>query len=364
MRRFGKANAGLSYHLAEAGRLVTLGFLLPVKLPLQWLGVLKRPEILAASIHGHRYPVYLLVALASEYQVEFFLKDIGFFYRFLPLRDFFWRTTILLPGQKSRAPVAINWEGREPVVGKTPIRIDSNFYAALPQAGAHLVMPYFAYPDFYGARLQFRAASFQPGPRRHRIFFCGSAEEELYTTQFRFPMLNRFQIVDCILKNFPDQIARSMAGPEKPLKLILSEDKTKEKYPLSVAGFYAILTRSDFFLSPPGWVMPHSHNIIEAMTAGAIPITNYGHLFYPPLRDGIDCLAFTSLDDLVEVIQRAIAMPTPEVEELRRGVIAYYRDHLQPSAFAAAFRKNWSLSTTLLVNAERELEAAIRQSAC
>jgi glycosyltransferase involved in cell wall biosynthesis len=119
---------------------------------------------------------------------------------------------------------------------------------------------------------------------------------------------------------------------------------------LSQDHYFEALQECDFVLSPPGWCMPVSHNLIESMFCGAIPITNGGAFMAEPLADDVNCLAFEDEEGLVAVIECALAMNAGEVARVREAVRDYYERFLDSKAFGERFiRTN---STRIFVNAE------------
>jgi hypothetical protein len=94
------------------------------------------------------------------------------------------------------------------------------------------------------------------------------------------------------------------------------------------------LNQCDFFIAPPGVVIPFSHNIIEAMSVATIPITNYGHLFEPPLIDGVHCLSFSNEEELIKKVKQALEMDDAAKSDMRKNILTYYTNHLEPKAFA------------------------------
>ena len=103
-------------------------------------------------------------------------------------------------------------------------------------------------------------------------------------------------------------------------------------------------------LSPPGWCMPVSHNLVESMFCGAIPITNAGSFMAEPLTDGVNCLEFEDAVGLVSVIEWASAMDSGEVSRMQEAVQDYYERFLEPQALAERLRQ--SDCGKILVNAE------------
>lgn len=83
-----------------------------------------------------------------------------------------------------------------------------------------------------------------------------------------------------------------------------------------------------FFLCPPGAVHPLSHNLVEAMAVGTVPILEYGQLLNPPLVDGENSLLFRGRRGLREKLENALHMPEDQWEKLHRGAIRYFEKNL------------------------------------
>lgn len=92
------------------------------------------------------------------------------------------------------------------------------------------------------------------------------------------------------------------------------------------------MSRSSFFLALPGWIVPFSHNLTEAMSVGAVPILQYASLLPIPLRDGENCLTYSHLSDLDKVVDRALKMSEIEIARVRTNVIDYYDRYLSTTA--------------------------------
>jgi hypothetical protein len=196
-------------------------------------------------------------------------------------------------------------------------------------------------------------------PQRHRRFrigFFGTHDREFYTAHYHFPGMNRFEILEAFFEKFGDSFV-NLEGPTEQWpdsKIVVAIDgrggDRQGKSFLSQENYFAALRECDFVLSPPGWCIPISHNLIEAMFCGAIPITNGGAFMAEPLADDVNCLAFKNVEELAAVVERALAMDVGEVERMRWAVLDYYERFLEPNAFGERFiRTN---STRIFVNAE------------
>jgi hypothetical protein len=110
------------------------------------------------------------------------------------------------------------------------------------------------------------------------------------------------------------------------------------------------MSGSNFAICPPGWLIPHSHNLVEAMSVGTIPITNYHSYVRPSLTPGSNCLGFSTLEELERVIDFALCMPLAEIQRLREGVI--YEEYIEPKSFGKKLMECLSSISELMVNDE------------
>ena len=192
--------------------------------------------------------------------------------------------------------------------------------------------------------------------RRFRLGFFGTHDREFYTKHYHFPGMNRFEVLDVFIQKFGNRIKHLRGFPRDwdPCEMAVSIDSRggdrRGKTFLSQDHYFEALGECDFVLSLPGWCMPLSHNLIEAMFCGAVPITNGGAFMAEPLADGINSLEFQNEEGLVAVIERALAMDESEVERMRSYVRDYYDRFLEPKSFAeSVIHAN---AGKILVNAE------------
>ncbi len=102
-----------------------------------------------------------------------------------------------------------------------------------------------------------------------------------------------------------------------------------------------LLSRFSFFMALPGMIMPFSHNIIEAMSCGCIPLIeeDYASIFSPPLKHQTHVISFKGLKDLTEKINNIFLMDDGQIESMRQSVLEYYEDHLTPHKVIAKIEK-------------------------
>lgn len=121
-----------------------------------------------------------------------------------------------------------------------------------------------------------------------------------------------------------------------------------------------VLSCFDFFIATPGVAMPHSHNMIEAMSMGTIPVTQYGRYLHPPLSGGVNCIAFTDLSDLDRQLPAIMTMPPAMIETLRDGVSDYVGAHIEPVNVIGSWEREGDPELRLLFNAEESSLALLR----
>jgi len=229
--------------------------------------------------------------------------------------------------------------------------------------------PYFMHPSVYhrglhkrrspDTTLDSRLSTFDSAAkhrRRFRIGFFGTHDREFYTRHYHFPGMNRFEILEVFLQKFADRITplrgfpRDWDGCEIAVSIDSRGGDRRGKSFLSQDHYFEALRECDFVLSPPGWCMPLSHNLVEAMICGAIPIINSGAFMAPPLENGANCLEFFGEVDFIATIEKALVLSDLEVEQMRAAVLEHYDRFLEPKAFVEELVSNES--GRAFVNAE------------
>lgn len=219
------------------------------------------------------------------------------------------------------------------------------------------IMPYSVYPLLLcldEKQLQDLRAS----ARKMRIFFSGDCEH-YRRIWLRYPKvkLPREPIIQAIRKDFSDRL---LIEDQAQLATLLTSSYVNKcvvtahsQVRIDIADWLPTMAKADFFLCPPGIVMPMSHNIIEAMAVGTIPVTNYPEWFDPPLRHGYECLAFDTFEELFGVLQHALAMQAEEIDAMRTRVIEYYERHLRPERFVQRIETQATAYVPILMYSER-----------
>lgn len=293
-----------------------------------------------------RQNVYLVVALVESGNLQLPPKDCVSAFRLLRAKVFF--KTVWLGNKRPEYAVTItDIPGFE--LGLDTVLISKKYFTD-PPGERRIFLPYFAHPRFYEIGLHKRVKALRNKIRIKKIYFAGSCSRETYAEKFEFPMLTRDVVLDFIIRRYVSEIKDGLID-------IQSTSDTRDvldKFKLSTEEYLNELSTTDFFVCPPGNTMPHSHNIVEAMSVGAIPITNYSAYMRPPLVHGENCLAFSSLQGLESVICTALNMQKSEVQQMRANVCAYYDKNLDPASFGIKLRRRINEVDEIVVNDEAE----------
>lgn len=124
----------------------------------------------------------------------------------------------------------------------------------------------------------------------------------------------------------------------------------RQDFSIAMKNIRPTLASFNFFMACPGFIMPYAHNIVEAMSVGAIPIIQdvYAELFFPALQNTINAIIFTSLSDLSEKIELAYNLDSNTLEQMQAHVTNYYNTYLTPKAVINAIEKNKNNTIFLL----------------
>ena len=251
---------------------------------------------------------------------------------------------VLLRSRRSVGPgtVRLVEAGAAVPDGDPTIRAVDDYYGPGGPDAFHY--PYAMHPWVYALGWDRRVAALRRRRRRFRLFFAGVVNGG-YAERFDFPILPRPAVVECLVDSFRADACvverradlAALRRTDRPIALVLfggDVTPTASNHFLGRPAYLRMLAGSDFALCPPGVFMPHSHNLVEALAVGTVPVLNYAGFCRPRLTHGVDCLEFATPDDLVAAVRRALAMAPTAVETLRRAASRRYDADLSPEAAA------------------------------
>lgn len=196
-------------------------------------------------------------------------------------------------------------------------------------------LPFSPHPELIDGRFLDSLADLRSRPRRWTCFFGGSLAPNAYkaVSFFRYlQTVHRSRLLEIALGYFDDRVRRPLRQDDLVELLDRSIDgflfADSEAYRIPMDKWLESMATAKFFIAAPGSRYPMSHNCVESLAVGTIPILEYTELFQPPLRDGVNCLAFRGEDGFRRVLKDADQMSPGEVASLRSGAMEYYDKHL------------------------------------
>jgi hypothetical protein len=210
-----------------------------------------------------------------------------------------------------------------------------------------LAVPYSFYPEVWDRNEDQRFPEYRRRARRWRLFFGGHCSKDSYLRIGKYPWLNpldRYRVVRETRGYFSGATLEIESQPQLARALQTRHDSfvmiDNARFRIDASDWLGLLASADFFLAAPGCDYPLSHNAIESIAVGTIPVLEYDGLFVPPLRDGENCITYRGVEGLRETLLRIESMPADQIEALRRRVIDYYEAHLSPAAFCHQLESN------------------------
>lgn len=223
-----------------------------------------------------------------------------------------------------------------------------------------IVMPYPMHP-LQALKTDDELNNFRTRVRKLRVFFSGDiADYNKNRVKYPAPKVPRLKIINYLIQNLD-------ANLKLVNKLELLDEISNGPYLNKIAIAISTEVRvpnenwldsvalADFFLCPPGIVMPMCHNIVEAMAIGTIPITNYPEWFNPPLQHLKDCIVFDSLEDLMLKLKIVQQMPSEQISLLKGAAIDYFNNYLRYDNFIRDFERENEYYVRVLMITERNM---------
>lgn len=219
--------------------------------------------------------------------------------------------------------------------------ISLNYQADYSPESNCFPMPFPMFPPVYSHQQDLQLVSYRQQARQWKLFFGGDAEPDKYnknSIRDLYAKLSRTQILDTLRNNLEHNNTyrelHNNADLDKALQenirgLVVMNTRHCKVEPVNWLGTMA---NSHFFLACPGVRYPMSHNLIEALAVGSIPITQYPEMFFPALEDGKNCLVFTNAAELLEKIHQAMIMSDEQLGSMHYAAQRYYDTYLKPDA--------------------------------
>lgn len=272
------------------------------------------------------------------------------FIKFFTLNDY----TVCLPKNKTVVStlnrkggefVYASWVLKERVKLGKPGKADlviskeqlSNDYFGKTEENAYHV-PMSEYPGMYRNNIHNKEIDQTP---KRSVFMSGNMDAAHYNRISNagfFDILSRREVAEFIqgqsyyhnIRSLED--LKSFTKKEVDLKVILID--TSKQFRIPLGELKNLLQGFRFYLALPGILIPQSHNLIEAMSVGCIPMIHktYADLMCPALKHMETALVYNSLEELDDLILRSFNLDEGIIDSMHENVLEYYRKHLSPSA--------------------------------
>lgn len=209
------------------------------------------------------------------------------------------------------------------------------------------IMPFPMIPRNYFSGNYQNAEKNRFNRRNIGIYFSGNSDPKVYDHPIYrnfLHLMSRARMIDAIksrlsknefsLTDLQNQIEDRIDLTKRFVlyEWVRSQDGVVVGNRTSNEDWFEQLAKCNFFLGCPGYIQPLCHNLVEAMSVGAIPILEYGDYLNPVLEDGVNCLAFSGEEELISKIRQALCMTEYEITRMRNNVIEYYEQHLSLTA--------------------------------
>ncbi len=237
------------------------------------------------------------------------------------------------------AYVHVSDRAQTPVSDTCERRVVVDYRYDYPHDREGFPFPFPMFPGVYASGADQQVAALRAHARRWQVFFGGSFRAERYSMSAIssvYGKLPRATALAALKQQMPARWVEPVAQNEWEQAAVREQTGILVLNTLNVrvdtAQWLELMATARFFLALPGVSYPMSHNLVEALAVGTIPITEYPELFFPALQDGVNCLTYHGEQGFIDAVRRALQMSEPEREELAQGAVAYYENYLSPKA--------------------------------
>jgi hypothetical protein len=202
------------------------------------------------------------------------------------------------------------------------------------------IIPMCEFPSFYNEDY-YKVDYFNMCERKCSIFMAGNMDPRYYSkisTRSIFKIQSRLDTAEFLftksyfknISNFTD-LLKFIEGDEDN-KLILID--THRNFRINGVNLKIINSKFEYYLALPGIDMPLSHNLIEAISSGCIPVLHkeYANLFYPPLEDQVHAFLYETLDELDVILLHLKDYSLRKRTYLRENLREYFVKNLSPES--------------------------------
>ncbi len=223
---------------------------------------------------------------------------------------------------------------------KHVVRINYDVFNFMNDYSRAVFLPISFHPDFLFIKNEIKALALSCNKERKiAAFFAGSmaGDYDRDITKSYFKINTRPEVFSYITENLSkahlylpnsyDEFLDRMHSGELKNKVVLIDIS---KFAIPHGDYFAVLSEAAFFIQMSGFVQPFCHNQIESLAVGAIPITQFPHVFHPNLEHEKDALVFSALSELIQILEKICGnyYSAAQIDAMRTNCLAYYKSNL------------------------------------
>lgn len=210
-------------------------------------------------------------------------------------------------------------------------------------------IPMAMHPLFYQQKIWNKTIS-SKNERRNSIFMVGNFNKNAYNNfnSALFKMHSRIDAYNHLNKlgllteiSNHDKLTNSIKNSDQECIIIDSS-----KIYIKMIDLRETISNYYFYLALPGVLMPQCHNLIEAMSVGAIPIIhiNYARLLKPHLKHMENSLIYNKLENIQETFYEAFRMKKEDKMKIKNNVIKTYNKYYTPKSVVKKVASGYTMN--------------------
>ena len=227
---------------------------------------------------------------------------------------------------------------KKPDLVITREQLSNDYFGKAKENSYHVPMS--EYPGIYRNGIRYNPDGFT-GNRKWSVFMSGNIDAAHYKKISKagyFDIPSRRDVAEFIqaqqyyYETRSIDALRSFISGEPDHKVIIID--TSQQFRIPMNELKELLQGFHFYLALPGILIPQSHNLIEAMSVGCIPIIHksYAELMHPILKHKETALIYNSLEELNDLILKSFNLEESQLDQLHENIFEYYDRHLSSSA--------------------------------
>jgi hypothetical protein len=208
-------------------------------------------------------------------------------------------------------------------------------------------VPMSEYPGIYKKGLFEMKSEFEIN-RKRSVFMSGNLDIAYYKNLSKngfFNIPSRSEVAQFLKRqtyyHYIEDLnkLKSYINGELDHRVIIIDNSQDFRIPLN--ELKEILQCFHFYLALPGISIPQSHNLIEAMSVGCIPVIHktYADLMDPVLENMKTAIIYESLAELNGLIPELFNLEISEIKKLHENVKEYFGNSLSPKAVVSSIEE-------------------------